>query len=674
MYKNAQLVDVIEDENFTFTKISHKKNQKFNTESTDYKIKFKNIPYEVHESLQYMMKIMVAILNEIVANTLSNDMIKIYINHPALDTPIVMGYVKAMYLDAELLMEEIAKVVQSNRILTLDDNMTFHTQIIHYLSGGGGRSKRLENFLFKKQSVIRIKSNKNDKLCALRAIVVGKAVADKIDRFKLNEIKDSRNSFQSREAIQLALKLNLPLNKEIGLNELQAIENYLEHYQFIVFDGDSLNSILYVGPKKDKKILLYYNSSHFDTIISLHSFFNKRFYCYTCMKPYSNFENHPCNKVCKKCKNKNCQTGLFIFRCNVCLVNCNSEKCLLEHKKKICGRIPKCDVCGVFKVRTHVCNGKWCYFCKESVSYDHKCYILTEDENELKETSFDGYIFFDYEAMQAENVHVVNLVVARKMCKLCLNHKMCTSDCGLFTFYDNDSFCEWLFIQNRYTAIAHNMRSYDGYFIMNYIVNNLTPVDKKPECILSGSKLLVIKYSGVKIIDSLNFIPLALSKFPKTFGFNELKKGYFPHFFNKPENQNYVGLFPSQEFYGAEFLSVSENKAFNEWYNSQHNKIFDFKKEILEYCISDVEILCKSCLIFRNLFISITKKHETDSGVDPFLNCLTIASACHYVFRRNFMPSKSIGLIPAFGYNSSDTCSYFKSSSFNLVEICFVRE
>ena len=73
------------------------------------------------------------------------------------------------------------------------------------------------------------------------------------------------------------------------------------------------------------------------------------------------------------------------------------------------------------------------------------------------------------------------------------------------------------------------MKSYDGFFLMSYIINNLIPTDKFPEVLLNGSKLLIIKFNGLKIIDSINFIPMALSKLPKTFGLSELKKGYFPH-------------------------------------------------------------------------------------------------------------------------------------------------
>ena len=75
---------------------------------------------------------------------------------------------------------------------------------------------------------------------------------------------------------------------------------------------------------------------------------------------------------------------------------------------------------------------------------------------------------------------------------------------------------------------------------------------------------------GIKVIDSINFIPMSLSKMPKTFRLNELKKGYFPHFFNTPDNQNYIGDYPTANFYGTDFMSVEENVKFLEWHEGQN--------------------------------------------------------------------------------------------------------
>jgi len=58
----------------------------------------------------------------------------------------------------------------------------------------------------------------------------------------------------------------------------------------------------------------------------------------------------------------------------------------------------------------------------------------------------------------------------------------------------------------------------------------------------------------IKIIDSHNFVASPLSAFPKTFGLNELKKGYLPHYFNTNENQNYVGPIPDAKYYGSDTM------------------------------------------------------------------------------------------------------------------------
>ena len=61
-----------------------------------------------------------------------------------------------------------------------------------------------------------------------------------------------------------------------------------------------------------------------------------------------------------------------------------------------------------------------------------------------------------------------------------------------------------------------------------------------------------IKDYSIRFIDSLNFIQARLSTFPKTFGFTELKKGYFPPYFNTPENQNYVATISDKHYYAPD--------------------------------------------------------------------------------------------------------------------------
>ena len=77
-----------------------------------------------------------------------------------------------------------------------------------------------------------------------------------------------------------------------------------------------------------------------------------------------------------------------------------------------------------------------------------------------------------------------------------------------------------------------------------------------------------------------------------------------------------------------------------EWHNGlkENSYIFDFLQEILTYCPSDVDILRRSCLEFRELFRDVT-------DIDTFKQCLTIASACNLVFRTNFLKENTIAIL-----------------------------
>jgi G:T-mismatch repair DNA endonuclease (very short patch repair protein) len=138
---------------------------------------------------------------------------------------------------------------------------------------------------------------------------------------------------------------------------------------------------------------------------------------------------------------------------------------------------------------------------------------------------------------------------------------------------------------------------------------------------------------------------MKLADFPKTFGLTELDKGYFPHFFNRAENQDYVGPMPDVKCYEPNSMSPDDHEKFFAWYKDrvEHHHKFDFPAEILRYCQSDVDILRRCCLEFCELFRQIT-------DVDPFASGLTIASACKLVFLKTFLEEDTIAIIPPCGY------------------------
>jgi len=75
-------------------------------------------------------------------------------------------------------------------------------------------------------------------------------------------------------------------------------------------------------------------------------------------------------------------------------------------------------------------------------------------------------------------------------------------------------------------------------------------------------------------------------------------------------------------------MMVDNRIAFLQWYEEQHY-IYDFQKELVEYCRSDVDILMRACIKFRNLMIESTK-------IDPF-EYISAASVTMAVFKTNFL-------------------------------------
>ena len=136
---------------------------------------------------------------------------------------------------------------------------------------------------------------------------------------------------------------------------------------------------------------------------------------------------------------------------------------------------------------------------------------------------------------------------------------------------------------------------------------------------------------------------MPLSAFPKTFGLIELKKGHFPHLFNVPDNQEYVGPIPAKHFYMPESMSVSGRAEFEKWYAEQveKNVELDFQKELIEYCESDVQLLKQECLTFKRLF-------EQEAKFNPW-NHITIASACNRDLRQNRVAPDTIASEPVHG-------------------------
>ena len=357
------------------------------------------------------------------------------------------------------------------------------------------------------------------------------------------------------------------------------------------------------------------------------------------------------------------------------------------HKRSICDTRQKCKQCRFTKrspkeFYRHQCGFADCPACKNYVDIaSHRCFVqkaptmkeLKERQKKLKRKRHQDdsppskrgvaaacqtipgneredddveedalpepvHVYFDIEATQTDGRHVANLLVAE------LEYE--NADTEIFHGEKCvEEFLEWLDSLSKegrqpLTVLAHNFKGYDSYFILQEYHRQ----SRKVEQLRNGGKILQLKTGSIRFIDSASFCPFALSKFPSTFGLTELKKGYFPHLFNTPDHQDYVGILPAKDYYMPDSMSVDARKDFDQWHEKQRAEKFEFnfKNELLAYCTSDVQLLKKGCETFK---ASFSKTAE----FNPF-DFITIASACNQDFRMNRMQQSTLASEPLYGW------------------------
>ena len=215
----------------------------------------------------------------------------------------------------------------------------------------------------------------------------------------------------------------------------------------------------------------------------------------------------------------------------------------------------------------HTCGETYCNNCKtyyHSEEQEHKCYMHSIPDSKNNNEMIHRFIFYDFESMLLPSGnHEPNLVVAHSICENCCldtgktQHSKCSTcghHCNVCSQYNNKKknlkknpvvremifrgkntvkdFCQWLFSSQHKNIIAipHNARSYDAYFLYKYIINQ-----SMIQNIFQGSKIMYCHLAvdlNIKLLDSLNFLNMPLSKLPKSFGLKEMSKGYFPHLYS----------------------------------------------------------------------------------------------------------------------------------------------
>ena len=565
----------------------------------------------------------------------------------------------------------------------------------------------IEQFLRNKKSVVRIENK--DELCCARALVTAKAYRDWGSRDNQYKTIMQGQPLQEQKARQLHRRARVP-EGPCGLGELNLFQIVLADYQIVVVSADHGYQIIFKGPRQpeDKLLCLIKVQDHYHVCHSLSGFFGKNYFCLDCEKSFNSndLQHHRCpGRKCTSCHQAHCRD--FSTAADPAAVPCRDCKrfffgadCLLNHQTHTsAGRVapvPQASLCSTHRrcpncqtlcrslqsAQRHKCGYGKCPSCKEQVPTDtHRCYIqpivdsvphpgssqrlawrvtnpATTPRRDLPEevepdpTAEDEttdvlphplFLYFDIEARQDTGEHVANLLCAE------------TSESDeQFTFRGEsciEEFLDWVqsltrtsnpHIKRKVICIAHNFKGYDAYFILEHCYQQYM----KPEQLVNGAKILSLSLAGLRFLDSLSFLPMPLAAFPKAFGLQELKKGFFPHFFNTQDHQDYIGPIPAQDYYDPQGMSPARKAEFEQWHAERRaeNYEFNFQEELLSYCQSDVRLLKEGCTKFATEF-------EHLAGFNPFEHCVTIASACNRFFRKHCLTPQTIASEPIRGWH-----------------------
>lgn len=288
--------------------------------------------------------------------------------------------------------------------------------------------------------------------------------------------------------------------------------------------------------------------------------------------------------------------------------------------------------------------------------------------------------FYNYEEeTQTEFIHEPILLVCQLVCYECWSKPEYESNhcvrCGkgTYIFEGKDCLSDFLnlILQHRpdvskLCCIAHNFRSYDGQLIIQQL---LTIPNNDIKLVQNGFKILKIEIKEyISFVDSLSFIPIALDKFPATFGLSEgLTKGFCPFLFLSFSNWNYVGELPAKDQFGIDVKDTENKKVkkFIEWYDNHPKQNYNLRDETVRYCINDVKILREGSLKFMKLILDL-------ADLNPFLQCISLPNLALTVYRKKYMKQNLLGIVPDNEYHpntiQSKKCrqwltylNYFKS-------------
>jgi hypothetical protein len=351
-------------------------------------------------------------------------------------------------------------------------------------------------------------------------------------------------------------------------------------------------------PKLDKTIYIYHDvtRSHFVYVTSPKEFLRSgwnnsvRLFCHKCITSYTHQTNCRCGTI----------TAI----------------------PKIAVRKQCSDCNEVYTGDQHVCHH---YKCKHCVSYhkrdDYKsrCTLFKDDDTFVKRFDFEeeditmedaidgsafektkswGLLVYDLESALVivkdeekdefevdehgnyvyEDGEIVTFRVSKEL--QCPNFAV-VMDAGteeMWTFTSLSEMITFCLHHNdgRNICLAHNASGYDSRLVFEEASKN-TDIDISTT--MNGGRIMTMTIGKTKFQDTMLHLKGSLKKLAEGFKL-DLKKGHFPHLFNKAVNYDYVGPIPEKKHFDlSSFGSQSDMNAFHKWHDEWEGD-WNFKEEL----------------------------------------------------------------------------------------------
>ena len=361
--------------------------KRMGTTDVNYKLTFNHHMFQEKKKVTEMTDVLKRAFQDMIDHVRKElqpgDIMRGAINNDNLSHSIFVPCRRMEEMNADAMLESLINVLNSNENIPFDSTTSVDIGAIKYPRGGHGmKFSSLDLNIKNKKSIVQI--HNDDNTCLVRAVLVSYAQLCQTTTEDFNKIMEcqppktvpeflldhgacprwfaidvrncNKSGYQTRLTEELCSRLNLTTSRPLTYESIPFIEDYLNVSIYVV-SAKMGNAFSYVSRTRytdRKKIYIYHmeedDVGHFHSIVNIVGFFNNSYFCQSCLKSYSNADQHVCVSHCNVCLSDDCWKGQEI-ECPNCHRICRSKDCLARHKiesddgKSACQTAFRCATC-----------------------------------------------------------------------------------------------------------------------------------------------------------------------------------------------------------------------------------------------------------------------------------------------------------------------------------------